>query len=99
MLQAMAKRFTSRIKWWFITNVRRAKMMVVSLGYSHYVLPTRDAVQLLEILEKSERYVYKYRANEESTHHVWASDTTFEVKMIGDDLYNMAKLAGKPEEK
>lgn len=99
MLQAMAKRFTSRIKWWFITNVRRAKMMVVSLGYSHYVLPTKDAVQLLEILEKSERYVYKYRANEESTHHVWASDTTFEAKMIGGDLYRMAKLAGKPEEK
>lgn len=73
-------------------------MMVVSLGYSHYVMPTRDAVQLLEILEKAERYSYQYRANKVCTHHVWPNDTTFEAKLIGDDLYSMAKLAGKPED-
>ena len=73
-------------------------MMVVSLGYSHYVMPTKDAVQLLEILEKAERYVNKYRANDASTHHVWPNDTVFEARMIGNDLYSMAKLAGKPEE-
>lgn len=73
-------------------------MMIVSLGYSHYVMPTKDAVQLLEILEKAERYVHKYRANDESTHHVWLNDTVFEAKMIGNDMYRMAKLAGKPEE-
>jgi hypothetical protein len=100
----MAKQFMSRIKlsrikWWFITNVRRSEMMIVSLGYAHYVMPTKDAVHILEILEKAERYVNKYQANAESTHHVWPSDTVFEAKMIGNDLYNMAKLAGKPEEK
>lgn len=73
-------------------------MMIVSLGYSHYVMPTKDAVQLLEILEKAERYVHKYRANDESTHHVWPNDTTVEAKMIGNDMYRMAKLAGKPED-
>ena len=72
-------------------------MMVVTLGYSHYVMQTADAVRLLEILENAERYSYKYRANEESTHHVWSNDTTFEAKMIGTDLYRMAKLAGEPE--
>ena len=73
-------------------------MMIVSLGYSHYVMPTKDAVHLLEILEKAERYVHKYRANDESTHHVWPNDTTVEAKMIGNDMYRMAKLAGKPED-
>ena len=73
-------------------------MVIVSLGYSHYVMPTKDAVQLLEILEKAERYVHKYRANDESTHHVWPNDTTVDAKMIGNDMYRMAKLAGKPED-
>ena len=73
-------------------------MMVVTLGYAHYVMPTADAVRLLEILENAERYVCKYRKNDQSTHHVWPSDTLFEAKMIGADLYRMAKLAGKPED-
>ena len=73
-------------------------MMIISLGYSHFVMPTKDAVQLLEILENAERYVCKYHASKESTHHVWPSDTLFEAKMMGADLYRMAKLAGKPEE-
>ena len=72
--------------------------MVVQLGYSHYVMPTKDAVQLLEILEKAERYAHKYRTNADSTHHVWLNDTVVEAKMIGSDLYRMAKLAGKPED-
>jgi hypothetical protein len=73
-------------------------MMIISLGYSHFVMPTKDAVQLLEILENAERYVCKYRKDDQSTHHVWPNDTTFEAKMIGTDLYRMAKLAGKPED-
>jgi hypothetical protein len=73
-------------------------MMVVTLGYSHYVMQTADAVRVLEILENAERYSYQYRANKQSTHHVWPNDTTFEAKMIGTDLYRMARLAGKPEE-
>jgi hypothetical protein len=92
----MAKPSTSKNE---LTTVRRNEMMIVSLGYAQYVMPTKDAVQLLEILENAERYVNKYRAKEESTHHVWPSDTIFEAKMIGNELYNMAKLAGKPEEK
>jgi len=73
-------------------------MMVVTLGYAHYVMQTADAVRLLEILENAERYVHKYRTNDASTHHVWPNDTTFEAKMIGNDLYSMARLAGKPED-
>jgi hypothetical protein len=61
-------------------------------------MQTADAVRLLEILENAERYVCKYRKDDQSTHHVWPSDTLFEAKMMSADLYRMAKLAGKPED-
>jgi hypothetical protein len=73
-------------------------MMVVTLGYSHYVMQTADAVRVLEILENAERYSHKYHNKDLTTHHVWPNDTTFEARMIGNDLYSMAKLAGKPED-
>ena len=73
--------------------------MIVSLGYTNYVVPTKDAVQLLEILEKAEMYRKEYRDKNNSTHHVWAQDdTTFTGTVISDDLYRMAKLAGRPED-
>lgn len=73
--------------------------MVVSLSYGELVMPTEDAVQLLKILEKAERYQEKYRSMEEggTTHHIFTNDNTYHAKMISDDLYRMAKLAGKPE--
>jgi hypothetical protein len=81
-----------------LTIVKEKEMMIVQLGYANYVMPTKDAVQVLEILEKAERYVHKYRSGNESTHHVWPNDSTFDAKMIGNELYSMAKLAGKPED-
>jgi hypothetical protein len=73
--------------------------MIVSLGYTNYVMPTKDAVTLLEILEKAEMYRKQYHDKSNSTHHVWAQDdTTFMGTMIADDLYRMAKLAGRPED-
>ena len=72
-------------------------MMVLNLGYSQYVMETKDALTLLQILEKAEKYQQKYRTGEDSTHHVWMADGAIEAKMISNDLYRMAKLAGKPE--
>ena len=72
--------------------------MIVSLSYGEYVMPTKDAVQLMEILNKAERYKKKYDAQNPS-HHVWTQeDTTFMATLMADDLYRMAKLAGKPED-
>ena len=71
--------------------------MIVTLGYTTYVMPTKDAVHLMEILEKAERYQKMYH-DKESTHHVWTDeDTNHTATLISDDLYRMAKLAGKPE--
>lgn len=72
--------------------------MIVSLGYGAYVMPTKDAVQLLEILERAEMYRKNYHDKNNSTHHVWPQDdTTYMATLLPDDLYRMAKLAGKPE--
>lgn len=78
--------------------------MVVSLSYGELVMPTEDAVTLLKILERAETYRHKYHNNgaggsSETTHHVYPNDTPYHAKLISEDLYRMAKLAGKPEDK
>ena len=72
--------------------------MVVSLGYGDIVLPTKDAVTLMEILEKAERYRMKYHSGNPSTYHIWPQDVDYQAKLITEDVYRMAKLAGKPED-
>lgn len=72
--------------------------MVISLGYGDIVLPTEDAVHLLKILEKGERYRMKYHSGNPSTYHIWPQDVDYQAKLITDDVYRMAKLAGKPED-
>ncbi len=77
--------------------------MVVSLTYGDLVMPTEDAVTLLKILERAETYRQKYHSSvgsaNETTHHVFPNETPYHAKLIGEDLYRMAKLAGKPEDK
>jgi hypothetical protein len=72
--------------------------MIVTLGYGAYVIPTADAVKLMQILEKAEMYRKDYHDKANITHHVWPQeDTTFMATLMADDLYRMAKLAGKPD--
>lgn len=82
----MAKLFTSKTE--------RPSMMVLELGYRNFVLPTADAVQILQLLEKAEIYENKYEGGE-YTHHVYVNDQPIAAKLLGDDLYRMAKLAGR----
>jgi len=104
-LQNMAKRFISE------TNVKLSllrgnEMMIVNVGYQDYVLPTKDAITLLELLSKAERYEDRYVSKEDKknttgeayhTYHVYENDTVFNAKVIPNEKYRMAKLAGKPE--
>ena len=71
--------------------------MIVSLSYGDIVLPTKDAVTLMELLEKAERYRCKYNGSDVS-HHIYPSEDNHNAKLITEDLYRMAKLAGKPED-
>ena len=82
-------------------------MVVIELGYRKYVLPRDKAMQLIECLEHAETYEARYweeskrveRGMTDSyTYHVYPTDATFSVNVITDSHYQMAKLAGKPQE-
>ena len=72
-------------------------MIVVNIGYRHMVMNHKDAFLLSEILARAEMYEDKYRGNSaENTHHVYTNEEKFTMQVISDDMYRMAKLAGKP---
>lgn len=72
-------------------------MVVISFGYGEYIMPPKDALAVMEILQKSEKYESKYVSGGENTHHVYPNTEALIARLISDDLYRMAKLAGKPE--
>jgi predicted DNA-binding ArsR family transcriptional regulator len=78
-------------------------MIVIDLGYLSYVLPNKDAIAIAEILEKAEVYEKKWIPSEERekgmedhTHHVYPNTRQLNMTLISNNLYNVAKLAGKP---
>jgi hypothetical protein len=74
-------------------------MIVVTMGYADYVMTTKDAFALTDILGRAERYESKYRGGGiDNTFHVYPNETPFSIKVISDDIYRIAKLAGKPIE-
>ena len=78
---------------------------VITIGYNNsYVLETKDAVAVMDILGKSELYEQKYHGSEGDkpsfyTYHVWEADSSDSVKaniaLLSDGVYRMAKMAGK----
>ena len=71
-------------------------MVIVTLPYGDWVVSAEDALTLMNIFAKSERYQEKYQRDSDNTHHVWVNDGKMNFHAISDDLYQMAKLAGKP---
>jgi len=75
-------------------------MVVVSIPYGDYVVNAEDALVIANVMARAERYQEKYRGGEPNTYHVYPVDGRVAgMHIISDDLYRMAKLAGKPEEK
>jgi len=76
-------------------------MMVMELGYNSIVLPIKDALAVAEIMQRAEKYEKKYNRGADSnntySYHVWANPDEVVMKLISDDIYRMAKLAGQPE--
>jgi hypothetical protein len=72
-------------------------MIVVNIGYRNMIMSHKDAFLLSEILARVESYESKYRGNgAENTHHVYPNEEQYTMQVISEDLYRMAKLAGKP---
>ena len=74
--------------------------VIISFGYKSYVVDGDKALKIMELLQGAEQYEYKYRAASEggTTHHVFESDLAMvDIKFLPNELYQMYKLAGKPE--
>lgn len=70
---------------------------VIHIGYTDYIMDAKDALQLAEVLTRAERYQRRGYADDEC-HYVWqeSANTRCEITIVTDELYDMAKLAGKP---
>lgn len=79
-------------------------MVVVNLGYSTSIVVTKeDAMALVGILERSyawdEKYVSKSESETGESHYLYyayPSTNMPTMKIVNDEVFTMAKLAGKP---
>lgn len=75
-------------------------MIVMKLPWdAQYVLSVKDAVTIAEILQKADTWKEEYVSGSVSTYHAYPSEGKVSLELVSDDLYRMAKLAGKPEKK
>ena len=81
-------------------------MIAITIGYQAYIFPTEDGLKLAEILSKAEVYKRQYWSTDERkkrgmtseyTYHVYPNADAMGVEIVSDEVYRMAKLAGKPE--
>lgn len=74
--------------------------VIMSFGYKSYVVDGDKALQIVEMLQGAEQYESKYRSPAEggTTHHIYDADLSMvELKFLPTSLYQMYKLAGKPD--
>jgi len=74
---------------------------IVRIGYDQYVMDAEDALTIHEILAKAECFKREYRSRDEGgpLYYIWEQDLDNEARgfeIMPDNLYRMAKLAGKP---
>lgn len=81
-------------------------MVVVEIGYRKLVMSKEKAMLLVECLEDCYVYEEKYWNEEKrkekgmtnsSTYHVYPNEENFNMRILTNAQYQMAKLAGKPE--
>jgi len=77
--------------------------VVVSLGWNNeYVLDADKALTLLDLLKDAEVYKEQYQPIEKggTSYHIFQHDKDVcNMRVLSKNFYNLAKLAGKPEEK
>lgn len=83
-------------------------MVVVDLGWNKFIMAKEKAMLLVECLESAEKYEEKWWSDDKRkekgmdstyTYHVYPNEASFSMKIISDTHYQMARLAGKPQEK
>jgi hypothetical protein len=99
-IKQMAKIILDSVKEKRIMQGKLEGKCIVSASYSEIVVSPEDAITLLDIYSRAEKYEHhtNYTTKEES-HHVWDMPSLINVKSIPLSLYQCAKLAGKREDK
>ena len=77
------------------------------VGYTDYVMDLSDAVAVMEALGKAENYktLINYDARPSTTsYHIWSQEVDshhdrVSLQLLPDEVYRVAKIAGKPVEK
>ena len=72
---------------------------VVTIGFRDYVVNGDEALTLLGILSKAEMFKETYE-NKQTAYYVFPQDAEDNMratfKLLPDDVYRIAKMAGKP---
>jgi len=78
-------------------------MVCIKIGWSEIVVSKEDAMTLAGILERAYKWESKYISKDKSdtgeSHTLlfaYPNDEEYNMKLINDAVFNMAKLAGKP---
>jgi hypothetical protein len=72
--------------------------VVVRVAYMEYVMPAKQALEFVELLAKAERFEKKFNNETKGyTFHVFPDEQEYTMSVINENVYNTAKLAGKPE--
>ena len=74
---------------------------IIRLGYEEYVVPVDKAMLVMELMVEAERYEQK-GYGDTATFHIWSATEELGEKrhtftVISEDMYRVAKLAGKPK--
>lgn len=82
------------------SDMAQAKV-IITLGYQKYIMDLDKAVQVMQAFCQMEKYDDVYHKEEDggTTHHIYPETMAASISVISESLYQMAKLAGKPEKK
>lgn len=72
----------------------------ISMPYGDFVFDHEDALKLVEIFERAEKFETKYRSAEDggTSYHVYREpEKGLNLKHLSPEVYDVARLAGKSE--
>ena len=79
---------------------KKESKCIVTAAYGDLFVSPEDAVALLEIYSRAERYERYNEYNKKiESHHIWDGVAGIQITSMSMSLYQCAKLAGKREEK
>ena len=76
--------------------------VLIEIGWKKYVVDAAEALAVSDMLSKAEMYETKYvddgNDKQVSMHYVYPQeDSHWRMEIMPENVYRMAKLAGKPE--